>query len=409
MKSFGTLRGGNGMKNFGTLYGYELKKLLARKMSWAVVLILAAVMAGAALPNRNSGGSQASVTDRDGNTVSRYVSAVQQVELARAGNRRISGQVMDEPFFERVRAASDGNGLYQIRDGDDLYSYFYLVDSSYQGPCALIAIGAGLEPKEATAAGFYKARERQLALQWADLSEEDAAYWQAMEAQVEKPFVYRAVDGYRALLRDVFGLSCILPLAAAVCVCGVFSAERRTRADALIFSSRHGRFPQYLAKVLAGTTVAAAASALIIGADTALLLTCGADGFDAALQPEILSSSLSITMGQAVCILYGLLLYGILSGGVTMLISVLTGNTAAAMACPVLLMIVGAWLRLDAQAAEYLPNQLFNAIPALQNVHLVHFLGGVWNNLQFGYLLYASLAAALLLLCLPGWRRWSRG
>lgn len=398
------------MKHFGTLYGYELKKLLARRTSWAVVLILAAVMAGTALPNTNSGGSQASVTDRDGNTVSRYISAVQQVELARAGDRRISGQVMDEPFFERVRAASDGNGLYQIRDGDDLYSYFYLVDSSCQGPYALVAIAAGLDPKEATAEGFYEARERQLALQWADLSEADAAYWQAMEARVEKPFVYRAVSGFRALLRDVFGLSCILPLAAAVCVCGVFSAERRTRADALIFSSRHGHFPQYLAKVLAGTTVAAAASALIIGADTALLLTYGADGFDAALQPEILSSSLPITMGKAVCILYGLLLlYGILSGGVTMLISVLTGNTAAAMVCPVLLMIFQAWLRLDVQAAEYLPNQLFNANPALCNVHLVHFLGGTWNNLQFGFLLYGGLAAALLLLCWPGWRQWSRG
>ena len=115
-------------------------------------------------------------------------------------------------------------------------------------------------------------------------------------------------------------------------------------------------------------------------------------------------------MGQAVCILFGLLvLYGILSGGVAMLISVLTGNTVAAMACPVVLLIVQARLRLGVQAAEYLPNQLFNAIPALRNVHLVHFLSGVWNNLQFGYLLYGSLAAALLLLCWPGWRRWSRG
>ena len=399
------------MKQFCTLYGYELKKLLARRTSWAVVLILAAVMASAALPfNMNNGGAQASVTDRDGNTDSRFVSVAQQQELLRAGDRRISGQVMDEPFFERVRAAADGNGLYQIREMFDLYSYFYLVDSSYQGPYALISIDAGLDPKETTAAQFYEARERQLALQWADLAEEDTAYWQAMEAQVEKPFVYRAVTGFRMLLRDVFGLSCILPLAAAVCVCGVFSTERRTRADELIFSSRHGHFPQYLAKVLAGTTVAAAASVLIIGANAALLLTYGADGFDAALQPEILSSSLPITMGQAVCILYGLLLlYGILTGGIAMLISVLTGNTAAAMACPVLLMIVQAWLRLDVQAAEYLPNQLFNANPALRNVHLVHFLGGTWNNLQFGFLLYGGLAAVLLLLCGPGWRRWSRG
>ncbi len=113
-----------------------------------------------------------------------------------------------------------------------------------------------------------------------------------MEAQVEKPFVYRYVGGYQDILSDIFGLFNVIPLVAAVCLCGVFSEERRTRADALVLSSRYGRFPQYWAKVLAGITVVLAATLLVIGADIAVvLLTRGWDGFDAALQLGYLNSS----------------------------------------------------------------------------------------------------------------------
>lgn len=62
------------MKNFGTLLGYELKKLLARKLAWAAVLVLAAFMAYSAWPNHGPGGLNASLTDQNGDTISRYVS-----------------------------------------------------------------------------------------------------------------------------------------------------------------------------------------------------------------------------------------------------------------------------------------------------------------------------------------------
>ena len=104
-----------------------------------------------------------------------------------------------------------------------------------------------------------------------------------------------------------------------------------------------------------------------------------------------------------------LLLYGLLCGGVTMLFSAFTQNTVAALAAPVLLMICQAWLRLDVQAAEYLPNQLFNTIPSLHNRNLVNLFGHYLNNLQFGFVLYGGLAAVLLALCWLGWRRSAKG
>jgi len=399
------------MKNFGTLYRYELKKLLRRKLAWIMVLVIAALMAYTARPVSDSGGANFSLTDRAGNTISKYVSVAEQREQVSKGKQRISGQVMDEQFFQNVREASNGNGLYIIKENFDLDSYFHLVDSSYYGPYAMIAFQTGLDPKEASAEDFYRNRQETIELQYGGRTDREAAYWQDMEAQVEKPFVYRYISGYQDILADVFGLSNVIPLVAAVCLCSVFSEEKRTRADALIFSSRQGRFPQYLAKVLAGVTIILAATILVIGADAAaVLLTQGWDGFDAALQLENLNSSLPISIGQATLTMLGLLLlYGLLCGGVTMLFSAVTQNTVAALSAPVLLMICQAWLRLDVQAAEYLPNQLFNTIPSLRNMNLVNVFGCYLNNLQFGFILYGGLALTLLALCWLGWWRSAKG
>lgn len=271
----------------------------------------------------------------------------------------------------------------------------------------MVKYNFGLDPAEVTSEDFYRNRQEIIERQYSELTDDEIVYWQAMEAQVEKPFVYHPINGYQDVLADAFSLSNVIPLVAAVCLCGVFSEEKRTRADALIFSSKHGKFPQYLAKVLAGFTVVLAAILLVIGADAVVvLLTQGWDGFDATLQLGNSISSLPITMGQAVLILWGLLLlYGLLCGGVTMLFSAFTQNTVAALSAPVLLMICQAWLRLDIQAAEYLPNQIFNTIPSLRNMNLVNFFGHYLNNLQFGFVLYGGFAILLLALCWLSWRR----
>lgn len=399
------------MKNFGVLYCYELKKLLKRKMAWIMVLVLAAIMVYAAWPTKTSGGTSFSLTDQAGNTISEYVSAEEQRRLRQEGELQISGQIMDDQFFQSVREASAGNGQYIIKDNFDLDSYFYLVDNRYYQPYSIIKYNMDLDPAGITEEQFYQERQRTIDMQLSELTDSEIAYWQAMEAQVEKPFVYRYSDGYQDIVLNAFGLYSVIPLIAAVCLCGVFSEERRTRTDALIFSSRQGRFPQYLAKVLAGVTVTLAAVLFVIGVDVVVvLLTRGYEGFDAALQMWNPISSLPITMGQAALITVRLLLlYGLLSGGITMLISVLTQNTVAAIAGPVLLMLGQSWLRLDVQPAEYLPNQMFNTLPSFRNFHLVNFFGVYLNNLQFGFIVYGTLAVILTALCWLGWRRSATG
>lgn len=403
------------MKNFGMLYWYELKKLLQRKLAWVMVLVLAGLMAYAVWPHTTSGYAHTfNLTDREGKTLtSSPMTAKDQREASLEGARSISGQTMDEEFFRGLHETVTGKGLYELEEYLDVESYFFLVDSSYHQFFDFVEFEMGLDARTLTAEQFYNERQNRLEEQWDLQGWTDGVdtYWRAMEDQVEKPFTYQSTKGWQNVLLSIYGISSILPLVVAVCLCGVFSEERHTRADALLFSSRKGRFPLYFAKVLAGATVALVVGAVVVGASVAaILLAWGVDGFGAALQLWRYDSSLPVTMGQAALIFCGLLLlYCLVSGGATMLISALTQSSIAAMAMPIVLMVGQAWLRLNSQAAEYLPNQLFNTTPSLRNWNLVNLFGTYWNNLQFAFLLYTVLAIVLTALCWLGWRRSAAG
>ena len=67
------------MKNLGTLYRYELKKIWKRKLTWVVPLALAALMVYVAIS-----GVSSEVKERQ--------------QFLRDGALRIDGQIMDEAF-----------------------------------------------------------------------------------------------------------------------------------------------------------------------------------------------------------------------------------------------------------------------------------------------------------------------
>lgn len=283
---------------------------------------------------------------------------------------------------------------------------------------------AGLDPKERVKfrrllAGLgedtvvlYGDREETLESVWAKLPEGQADFWRAKEAQVEKPFVYRNATGWRRLQEHTFFLYMLLPALAAAGLCGVLSEERRLRTDTLLLSSKEGRFPLYLAKVLAGITVVTAAALIMADADAIIItLHYGLDGFDAALQLWITTSSLPFTMGGATLRLYSLmLLYILIFGGLTMLISAITKNTVAALVVPVLGMIMMKYITpTNAWIAMYWPKHFYSVGPAFATPELVPFFGGYLTNLQVDYLIYGALALLLTTLCWLGWRHSADG
>lgn len=376
------------MKNLGTLYRYELKKIWKRKLTWVVPLALAALMVYVAVASFSS-------------------DVKKSQQFLRDGALRIEGQVMDETFFSAMRKTlSKADEIGNHRDD----SYFYAVNSDYYDPYYM-AIELDLDPKVATAEDFYNARRTLVERKWAaqGLTVDEIAYWSAQEIQVQQPFTFRnRRDGLNACLTVTYGISTIIPIAIAVCLCGVFSEERRTRTDQMIFSSKQGKGTICLAKLLAGVTAALCAAILVIGAVSATYAILeGWNSSGAALQIRYLDSSLPITFDQALFTMFGLLLlYGVLCGGATMLVSVLTRNTIAALVAPIMFMIAQMWIQLPGlHAADYLPNQLFNGDYTFCNVRLVGFFGVYLNNIEFAFLLYGIITVLLIVLCWLGWRR----
>lgn len=390
------------MKNFGTLFGYELKKIWKRPLLWAAVLVFCGAFVWiTAQPFFRSGGATFTATDPDGQEITQFLTAGEQYRLRVEGARALGGRPMDETFF---RTAQETIPLGEERF--DKESYFYLIDPSY---CDFY--NGFSEWLDGTAEHFYTAHQNGRELAWGRLSEEDAAYWRAMEARVEKPYIYQPVLGPRMLMNMLgsAGLEMFLPLLVGLCLCDLYAQERRTRAGALIFSSPQGRRCLYLAKTLAGAVSAVLATLLVVGAGgLANLLLYGPYGYGGAIQlsPWLWGSSLPITMGQGILILLGLLLaYALVCGAATAMASVWSGSGVTAMAVSVGVMIGATVLdRTQEGWWEFMPANLVDE-RGLNSLQVTRLFGVQLNMLQSGLLLYLLLALVLTALCWLGWLR----
>lgn len=98
-----------------------------------------------------------------------------------------------------------------------------------------------------------------------------------------------------------------------------------------------------------------------------------------------------------------LLAYGLLCGGITALISVLSGSSVATLAFSVGMLLLtmrqysGAW-------AEYMPANLVDQ-RALMSLTLTNIFGMRLNFFQSGFLLYIALTVILLVVCWLCWRQ----
>lgn len=390
------------MKNFGTLFGYELKKVWKRPMTWATVLVFCGAFVWiTAQPFFRSGGATFTATDADGQEITQFLTAGEQYRLRVEGARALGGQPMDETFFRTAQEAIPLDG-----ERFDKESYFYLIDPSY---CDFY--NGFSEWLDGTAEHFYTSHQNGRELAWQRLTEEDAAYWRAMEERVGKPYVYQPVLGPRMLMNMLgsAGLEMFLPLLVGLCLCDLYAQERRTRAGALIFSSPWGRRRLYLAKTLAGAVSAVLATLLVVGAGgLANLLLYGPYGYGGAIQlsPWLWGSSLPITMGQGILILLGLLLaYALVCGAATALASVWSGSGVAAMAVSVGVMIGATVLdRTQEGWWEFMPANLVDE-RGLNSLHITNVFGVQLNILQSGFMLYLLVALGLATLCWLGWRQ----
>lgn len=404
------------MKNLGTLFGYEMKKIWKRPMTWIAVLIFSAGMVYYAPIPFYHYDDTFTVVLADGQTISRQVTVEEQDRVSIEAPRLLSGQVMDEEFFQRAQDIRSKLASTEVDTNlTGAYAYFQLVDPTYLGAYQLLGL------KDNYLHRLDRFRE-DMERSWGNhLTEEEIRYWERLEEQIQQPFIYEPTDAPNRLF-DVLGtMGIFIPVLVALCVCDLFSQERRAKTYPQIFTSRQGRKCLFVAKILAGSATSVLAAAMAVGAVIgSSLIRYGTWGWGAAIQlcRYMLSCSFPITAWQGILILTGMILvYALLCGALISVVSLWSGSGVAALAVGAALvggqmLLVRMMSALDAfltlpvvtAALYYLPMGLVNAA-ALNVRSLKYFFGLPLNPIQAGMLVYLTVSAALAAVCWLGWRR----
>ena len=402
------------MKNLGTLYRFELRKIFSRKLTWVffAVILLYCIISIVTVSNSNT--ITLEYIDESGALATISLTNKEYFSQSREAGQKISGQPMDDTFFAEMGQSVPEFDVFELEENEFYNSelaYFLFQDATYYHVYNIVD-GLVENPRTISAEDFYSALEMVRERMWdrEELTDSEKDYWREQAAEIETPFIYNRPWVATPLLFDfIYNLLDILPLAVAVCLCTIFSEDRNMRIEALIFSSKNSRRPLFAAKILAGVTGALLIAVSVIGTTMIThFVIYGAEGLDAVIQMSDSTSALSIKLFQFILAqIIWLILLAMVYAGMTMLTSILTHNGIAAFLIPVAVMLfISDFIdpTNTSRIADYLPHNLVGW-GAEYNCHLVNIFGVQMNCLQFAPLLYGGIALALLFLCGFGWRR----
>lgn len=388
------------MKEFGTLYIFELKKILGQRLVLVSLLLGAAMIFGWNLLTFSSTGYYYNVYNAQDGTVERQIGNYGAVEaMGRDYLRGLSGQLLDDALMEQLAAGYADSDTGTILSNLDGYSPFSYLNT--------------MLGQEVTAQRFYRDKVRRFEVNQEEclLTDQEVAYWQGKASSLG-PFTLDYAGGWQAMAQDS-GLLCqVAVLLSAMCLCRLFSEEHRTRTDQLVLTSAKGKTTAFWARWAAGCSFAAGLTLVLSGV---YILVYGGfyglDGFSTALQ--LWSGGtlpLHLSMGGFVLVLLALLVLGCMAmGGLVMLISELLRSAVLALAVPFLLSgitVLGLFQgqgRLVEQVASYLPFSRISTATLYDYFLVPPFQ---LNAIEFSVPLYVLLALLFGGLCWLCYRKY---
>ena len=418
------------MSQLGTLYQFEMKKILKRKMTWnAFVGVVLVMLFGCLEVLMNN----YVITDAQTGESVRY-SAYERVMDRQARAEKWNGRVIDDTLLQEMQAAYadvqtwqqeevtdnavvSSSTIVTVKLPDDEAEAERLSQLREQYE-AIYNYVKGIVGREAVhtvdAASFYWERQQMVTdhEQSLYLTEGEKEYWRRHEAQT--PYAYYWDMGPSMMLSS-FGALLVFPtLMIGMVFSGVFADEHMRKTDQLVLCSRLGRGTLYLAKLLAAMTLATVGT-LLVGGIT--LLTFGflygyAENWNAPIQMYLESSPFALTLGEGIVILMVLaLLAAVLHSILTLVLSGWTKSGVAVIGLMVvyvmgtMLVHVPERLRPLSQGLYLLPAKLV-CDEAFYDARLVGGAGHYLNCWQAGMLLYPLLALGLALLGGRIYRGW---
>lgn len=243
-------------------------------------------------------------------------------------------------------------------------------------------------------------------------SPEEAAYLVDQYEALETPFSVDYVSGWQQFYE--YSPTAIMLLALVLCflIAGIFSQEGQYKADAIFFSTCHGRGKGTAAKVKAGLlllTVLYWVPFLLFAGLTLGLL--GADGANCPVQLVAWKSFYNITLWQGgLLISVGGYLGTLVLGLVTMAVSAKTGSTMLAAVLPFAIIFVPAMLMRGGNALlndilGLLPDKLLQLSRDLSYFDLYQIGDRVTGAIPVLFVLYLVLTVLLVPLLYHTYKR----
>lgn len=383
-----------------TLFGYEFRKILNRKIVWVSLMISFLLILFTACSHL--------IGDYYVNG-EKIGSNYEMFQIDKAFLQALDGRVIDEVLLQEMQEAYDKVPLeaeqYSLTEEYQKYARPYSAIFNY------VRQVTGMTAREvvewaASTENLHNMRLERQEVRWESclLTEEEKVFWRGEEEKIENPVIFRYTEGYSVLISAVYTIGLLTIFVVAICLAGVFQEEHVRKTDQLILSSRRGRRELYWAKFWAGM-VFAFLLALVFALLTFGAVFClyGTEGFDAAFQLVHTGSSCPISVGEAVLIAYLMVIFaGVFTGALVMLLSEVLHSSVGTLAVVIgmimlpMLFAVPDEYRVLAQLWSYLPSD-FVAAWGVFSMRLVILGDKVFLPYQAVPVLYSVLAVVFAL------------
>ncbi|MCC0634572.1 ABC transporter permease [Clostridioides sp. ZZV15-6388] len=379
-----------------TLIKFELKKIIRRKSTIAVILgsLVLSIFLFALMPLKEKS------YDDNG----KEYRGLQAIELGKQQSKLNEGYITDKKVENSIRKyqkifnnpnniVKDENGFSNFKQ--DVYLRFFypnktfynFITESYSEPNDINSmILQSISLKNRT--NFYKFRNEKvntiLNSEYSDgnYTQKEKEFWLSKNKKINEPYLNGYYEGWNYFLlgRDLLIFTI---LAICISIASVFSGEYQSGTDSLILSSKYGKTKVITAKIISsflfGTIVFTINTIISIGI---LLLSFGVDGWNLPLQLTVSSTPYPVTFLQAT-LLSILVIYMILIAliGFTLLLSSCMKSPFPVLITDIALLFIPLFLKYS--ETNWLYNQILRILPS----NAISFSFSEYINYRFGSLI----------------------
>ena len=406
---------------FGTLYRYELKKILTRPY----ILLLLVLMLGVTIflnVKPLLAQEEVAYAEEDGTLVFDTVSRYEAIQLERRFSKEDAGCLLDNEAALEMREL---NRSYQ--ESATVPTFILLNRFLVQDGIAITYFNPLWDGTDQMADLTYKAiaYTQEEEYQNQRLTQEEIDYWKEERAEIDTPYTLGYAKGYSGILRLAYWLNLMVLPFVFVCLCGSFSDDHVYKTWPILTSSKHGRKSLVLARLAAGETLAGGTLLLLFAVTAAIQFWVhGAQGAGVPIQllevenlrpgfgeTRLCASSRVMTAGQGVLVTIGMSLLIILfAGALAMLLSKLFRRAIPALALPLGLILLSImfdpsyYSRIQVQIWSYFPTRRISE-EFLLDERLVSLGGIQLDCITVSVWLYGLLAILCLVGCFMLYRR----